>query len=212
MPVIGEMPGIGKVFSSDGGPAAGHEGHQMSDFSNLVEAEIPRLRRYARSLTRNEHTADDLVQDCLVRGLSKQHLWVEGTDLRAWLFTIMHNQNVNFVRRAVRQGPETGVSDTEPSLTRAANQDRRLELRDLNRALALLPEEQRTVILLIGLEGMAYETAAEVEGVPVGTVRSRLSRGREELRKLMGMVPDRRADARMARSAPKPTSSTAVAA
>jgi RNA polymerase sigma factor (sigma-70 family) len=97
-------------------------------------------------------------------------------------------------------------------LTRAANQDRRLELRDLDRALALLPEEQRSVILLIGLEGMAYEAVAEVVGIPVGTVRSRLWRGREDLRKLMGMVPDRRADARMARSATKPTSSTAVTA
>jgi RNA polymerase sigma-70 factor, ECF subfamily len=184
----------------------------MNNFSNLVEAEIPRLRRYARSLTRNAQTADDLVQECLVRALSKQHLWVEGSELRAWLFTIMHNQYVNSVRQAVRQGSEVGVSDTEPSLTRAANQDRRLELRDLDRALALLPEEQRSVILLVGLEGMAYQTVAEVVGIAVGTIRSRLSRGREELRKLMGMVPDRRADARMARSAPKPTSSTAVAA
>ena len=184
---------------------------QMNDFSKMMETEIPRLRRYARALTRNnEHTADDLVQDCLVRGLSKQHLWVEGTDLRAWLFTIMHNQYVNFVRRGVREGAAVPISDAEPSLTRAANQDGRLELRDLDRALALLPEEQRTVILLIGLEGMAYETAAEVVGVPVGTVRSRLSRGREELRKLMGMVPDDRAEARMARS--RTTSPTAIVA
>jgi RNA polymerase sigma factor (sigma-70 family) len=172
----------------------------MNDFSVMMEAEIPRLRRYARALTRNERTADDLVQDCLVRALSKQHLWVEGTELRAWLFTIMHNQYVNSVRRAVRRGSEVEVSDTEPSLTRAANQDRRLELRDLNRALALLPEEQRTVILLIGLEGMAYEAVAEVVGIPVGTVRSRLARGREALRKLMGIVPDDQADTRMARS------------
>jgi RNA polymerase sigma factor (sigma-70 family) len=184
----------------------------MNDFSKMMEAEIPRLRRYARSLTRNDDAADDLVQECLVRALSNRHLWADGTDLRAWLFTIMHNQNVNFVRRAVRQGPEVEVSETEPSLARAAHQSHRLELRDLDRALALLPEEQRSVILLVGLEGMAYEAAAEVVGVPVGTVRSRLSRGREELRKLMGMVPDDRADARMARSATKPTSSTAVAA
>ena len=185
----------------------------MNDFSKMVEAEIPRLRRYARSLTRNAHTADDLVQDCLVRALSKQHLWAEGTELRAWLLTIMHNQHINFWRRAVRQGYEVAVSDTEPSFTRAANQDHRLELRDLDRALALLPEKQRSVILLIGLEGMAYEAVAQVVGVPVGTVRSRLSRGREVSRELMaGMVPDRRADARMARSPTKPTSSTAVAA
>src|SRR5271156_5815198 len=168
------------------------EGHpEMNDFSKMVEAEIPRLRRYARSLTRNAHTADDLVQDCLVRALSKQHLWVEGTDLPAWLFTIMHNQYVNSVRRGVRQGSEVEVSETEPSLTRAANQGHRLQLRDLDRALALLPEEQRSVILLIGLEGMDYDAVAQVIGVPVGTIRSRLSRGRDALRRLMGIVPDR---------------------
>jgi RNA polymerase sigma-70 factor, ECF subfamily len=174
----------------------------MTDFSRLIEAEIPRLRRYARALTRNnEQAADDLVQECLVRGLSKQHLWAEGTDLRAWLFTIMHNQFVNVVRRSVREGAPVQISDAELPLTRAPNQDHRLELRDLHRALAVLPEEQRSVILLIGLEGMAYETAAEVLGVPVGTVRSRLSRGREALRHLMGIVPDDRANARMARAA-----------
>jgi RNA polymerase sigma-70 factor (ECF subfamily) len=173
----------------------------MTEFSKMIEAEIPRLRRYARALTRNnEQAGDDLVQECLVRGLSKQHLWAEGTDLRAWLFTIMHNQYVNSVRRSVREGAAVSISETEPSLARAANQDGRLALRDLHRALALLPEEQRSVILLIGLEGMAYETAAEVMGVPVGTIRSRLSRGREELRRVMGMVPDARAEARMARS------------
>jgi len=125
----------------------------------------------------------------------------------------MHNQYVNSVRRTVRQGSEVEVSDTEPSLTRAANQDRRLELRDLDRALALLPEEQRSVILLVGLEGMAYQTVAEVVGIAVGTIRSRLSRGRQELRLLMGMVPDTRVEARMARPRTiSPTSSTAVAA
>jgi RNA polymerase sigma factor (sigma-70 family) len=173
----------------------------MSDFSRLIEAEIPRLRRYARALTRNnEQAADDLVQECLVRAIAKQHLWAEGTDLRAWLFTIMHNQFVNVVRRGVREGTAVQISDAELPSNRAPNQDHRLELRDLHRALAVLPEEQRIVILLIGLEGMAYETAAEILGVPVGTIRSRLSRGRAELRKLMGMVPDDRADARMARS------------
>jgi len=173
---------------------------QAQDFSKMMEAEIPRLRRYARALTRDEVNADDLVQDCLFRGLSKQHLWVGGTDLRAWLFTILHNQYVNSVRRSVRQGSQVAISDAVSSLTRAANQHHRLELRDLNRALALLPEQQRSVILLVGLEGMAYEAVAEILGVPVGTIRSRLSRGRAELRKLMGMVPDHRADARMARS------------
>jgi RNA polymerase sigma-70 factor, ECF subfamily len=140
--------------------------------------------------------ADDLVQDCLVRGVAKQqHLWQDGTDLRAWLFTILHNQFVNNVRRGVREGTAVPVREIEPSLIRASNQEKRLALRDLDRALAQLPEEQRAVILLIGLEGMSYEAAAEVIGVPVGTVRSRLSRGREALRGLMGIREDAKAEA-----------------
>jgi RNA polymerase sigma-70 factor (ECF subfamily) len=159
----------------------------MPDLADRIEAEIPRLRRYARALTRNEVAADDLVQDCLVRALAKQQLWQEGTDLRAWLFTILHNQHVNLVRRSAREGTGVAISDTEPSLTRAANQEKSLELRDLDRALAKLPDEQRTVILLVGLEGMRYEAVAEIVGCPVGTIRSRLSRGREALRDLMGI-------------------------
>jgi RNA polymerase sigma-70 factor (ECF subfamily) len=166
----------------------------MADFNSKLEAEIPRLRRYARALTRDTTAADDLVQDCMVRGLAKQHLWMEGTDLRAWLFTIMHNQYVNAVRRGVREGLSVSPSDTEPSLRRAATQDKGLELRDLDRAMAQLPKEQRSIILLVGLEGMSYEAVAEVMGIPVGTVRSRLSRGREALRRLTG-VSDRQAKA-----------------
>src|ERR1700683_1794733 len=172
----------------------------MTDLCRKIEAEIPRLRRYARALTRDAVAADDLVQDCLVRGLAKQHLWKEGTDLRAWLFTILHNQYGNQVRRAVREGAAVAINETEPSLTRGPDQSRRIELRDLDRALARLPEEQRAVILLVGLEGMRYEAVAEIIGVPVGTVRSRLSRGREALRRLMGIVPDRQAEAVMARA------------
>lgn len=160
----------------------------MDEFNRKIEAEIPRLRRYARALTRDIVNADDLVQDCLVRGLSKRHLWQEGTDLRAWLFTILHNQYVNQVRRSGREGTAVAVSDTEPSLNSRASQDHRLELCDLDRAMAKLPDEQRSVILLVGLEGLSYETVAEITDVPVGTVRSRLSRGREALRRLMGAV------------------------
>jgi RNA polymerase sigma-70 factor (ECF subfamily) len=162
----------------------------VADTLRNIEGEIGRLRRYARALTRDVVAADDLVQDCLTRALDKLHLWQEGTDLRAWLFTILHNQYVNHVRRAVREGAVVGLSETEPLLTRAPHQGKRLELRDLERAIARLPEEQRSVILLVGLEGMRYEEVAEVLDVPVGTVRSRLSRGREALRRLMGMVPE----------------------
>jgi RNA polymerase sigma-70 factor (ECF subfamily) len=173
----------------------------VTDIHRSIEAEIPRLRRYARALARDVAAADDLVQDCLARALGKLHLWQEGTDLRAWLFTILHNQYVNQVRRSVREGAAVGLSETEPMLTRAPHQGKRLELRDLERAMAKLPEEQRSVILLVGLEGMRYEEVAEVLGVPVGTIRSRLSRGRESLRRLTGIVPDRHAELIMADAA-----------
>ena len=126
----------------------------MSNFGRLLEAEIPRLRRYARALTRDATRADDLVQSCLVRAIAKEHLWQPGTDLRAWLFTILHNQNVNEVRRSVREGVAVAVEDVAPVLTMASNTGPRLQLRDLEYAIALLPEEQRQVILLVGLEGM----------------------------------------------------------
>ena len=172
----------------------------MGDTNREIEAEIPRLRRYARALTRDVVTADDLVQDCLTRALGKFHLWQDGTDLRAWLFTILHNQYVNHIRRAVREGSAVGLNESEPLLSRAPQQGKRLELRDLERAIAKLPEEQRIVILLVGLEGMRYEEVAAGLDVPVGTIRSRLSRGREALRRLTGSVPDERAESLMSES------------
>jgi RNA polymerase sigma-70 factor, ECF subfamily len=159
----------------------------MSDFVLLLQNEIPRLRRYARALTRDAARADDLVQSCLVRAIAKEHLWVAGTDLRAWLFTILHNQNVNEIRRSVREGVVVAVEDVAPALTVAPRVGASLQLRDLERAIRLLPEEQRQVILLVGLEGMRYEEVAAVLDIPIGTVRSRLSRGRERLRRLMDM-------------------------
>jgi RNA polymerase sigma-70 factor (ECF subfamily) len=158
----------------------------MNDFARLLEAEIPRLRRYARALTRDVVRADDLVQSCLTRAVAKQHLWQPGTDLRAWLFTILHNQHVNDVRRSAREGNKVELTEA-PQLTVQSNAIPSLELRDLETALGKLPPEQREVILLVGLEGLAYEECATILGVPVGTVRSRISRGRDQLRQLMGV-------------------------
>lgn len=162
----------------------------MNDFARQLEVEIPRLRRYARALTRDVSRADDLVQSCLTRAVAKQHLWQPGTDLRAWLFTILHNQHVNDVRRSVREGVNVAVEEMAPVLTIQSNALDVLQLRDLEAAIAKLPQEQRQVILLVGLEGMRYEEVALVLGVPVGTVRSRLSRGRDQLRRLMDMGDD----------------------
>lgn len=174
----------------------------MSDFGMLLENEIPRLRRYARALTRDAARADDLVQSCLLRALAKSHLWEPGTDLRAWLFTILHNQHVNDVRRAVREGINVPVEDVAPVLTVPSTQGATLQLRDLDRALGQLPEEQRQVLLLVGLEGMRYEEVAAVLDVPVGTIRSRLSRGREMLRQLMGLGPERPLESATAKVTP----------
>jgi RNA polymerase sigma-70 factor (ECF subfamily) len=168
----------------------------MNDFAPLLEEQIPRLRRYARALTHDVTRADDLVQSCLVRAIAKQHLWERGTNLRAWLFTILHNQHVNDVRHSVREG-NTVELDEAPQLTVQGNAIVSLELRDLERAIGKLPPEQRQVILLVALEGMAYEDVATVLDIPVGTVRSRLSRGRDQLRRLMG-VEEKDASARAA--------------
>ena len=141
--------------------------------------------------------ADDLVQDTLVRAIAKQRCWQCGTNLRAWLFTLMHNQNVNGVRRSALEGMAVEFDDKWPFLIAPTDLTGALSLRDLDRALARISEEQRQVILLIGLEDISYKEAATILDVPIGTIRSRLSRGRESLRILM----DRRDGAQAAISA-----------
>jgi RNA polymerase sigma-70 factor, ECF subfamily len=169
----------------------------MADFRELIEAQIPRLRRYALALTRDTDRADDLVQDTLVRALAKEHLWEAGTDLRAWLFTMLHNLRVNDARRGVREGTAVDIENV-PDVVATTNPSASQTLIELDRAMGQIAEEQRQVILLIGLEGMSYEDAAAVVGVPVGTIRSRLSRGRDALRAAMGILPGER---RLARAA-----------
>jgi RNA polymerase sigma-70 factor (ECF subfamily) len=161
----------------------------MADIHDQIASHIPNLRRYARALVRDAAGADDLVQECLARAVAKLHLWQQGTDLRAWLFVILHNQNINRIRRSIRAGITIEFNEvTSPSIHRA-DQESGLELRDLDRALGLLPADQRAAILMVGLEGMSYDEAAAALQVPVGTVRSRLSRGREALRHSMGLEP-----------------------
>jgi RNA polymerase sigma-70 factor (ECF subfamily) len=159
----------------------------MSDFACRVEQEIPRLRRYARALARNADRADDLVQETLLRAIAKAHLWQPGSDLRAWLFTIMHNHYVNMVRRAMREEATVDIDRVSSALVATTDPTASRRLCELEHALACLSGEQREVILLVGLEGMSYETAARILSVPVGTVRSRLSRGRDALRRLLDL-------------------------
>ena len=147
---------------------------------------IPSLRRYARVLTGDAWTADDLVQDTLERACSKWRLWVVGSDLRAWLFTLMHNIFINQARRSMRQvaaGVTVNVDDVEGEM--AAPDAGTAQALDLQRCLLRLPEDQRVVLLLVSLEDLSYEEVAKITGVPVGTVMSRLSRARSRLRELM---------------------------
>lgn len=155
-----------------------------SEIIAQIEQEIPRLRRFARAMVRDSALADDLVQECLERSLSRLHLWQPGTNLRAWLFTILRNLHINGIRRQQTFVDIDGEAQAGLGGTHGA-QIVRLELRDLRRALDRLPAEQREVVLLIGLEGISYAEAADILQVSIGTVKSRLSRGRRALRLLM---------------------------
>lgn len=155
----------------------------MSRFGVELEVHIAALRRYARALLRDRGDADDLVQEALARALSRADRFQPGTNLRAWLFTILHNVHVNQIRQKVARPDEVPVEDTAAlRLSIPARQETQIELRDMARALDELPVEQRQVLLLVALEGLKYEEVAEVLGIPIGTVMSRLSRAREAVR------------------------------
>lgn len=158
----------------------------MSDTDRLIEENIPRLRRYARTLVWERGRADDLVQDTLERAWGRFHLWRRDSDLRAWLFTIMHNVHANNVRANCATPAQQSLEEDELDIPVRATQEDGLRIRDIQAALDCLPREQREVLLLVGLEEMRYAEVARVLDVPVGTVMSRLSRGREHLRQIMG--------------------------
>jgi RNA polymerase sigma-70 factor (ECF subfamily) len=149
----------------------------LNAFHDEIEATIPALRRYARALTRDAETADDLVQDTLLRALRSEHLF-HGGDLRSWLYTILTNLNRNRLRSLSRRPIVTSYEDDDAPDATVPDAGRR----DIERALAALGEEQRTVLLLVVLEGLSYREVAEVEGIPVGTVMSRLARARAQIR------------------------------
>lgn len=162
-----------------------------------ISEHIASLRRYALVLTRNRDEAEDLVQECLARAIAAADTFRPGADMRAWLFRILHNVHVSAIRRQkVREtllpdhdGREQGIE---------APQDRALEVREVLDALGHLPDEQRRAVTLIALEEMKYDEAAKVLGVPVGTLMSRLGRGRAALRELLGgKRKERQADAKL---------------
>ena len=154
----------------------------MTDAVTQMQACIPALRRYASALLRNRQDVDDLVHDCLVRALDRLHQRREDADLRAWLFTIMHNLFISRLRRAKVQGVSEPI-ESMPELGQGPHQDQHMRGRDLIQALNALSEDQRTVILLVAVEEFSYADVARITGVPIGTVMSRLSRAREKLRR-----------------------------
>lgn len=149
----------------------------MDGFKRGVEATIPALRRYARALARDPETAEDLVQDTLVRALRSERLF-QGGDIRRWLFTILTNLNRNRLRSLTRRPTAVLFEEMEAHALAPSEAGHR----DIGRALATLSEEQRSTLLLVVLEGLSYREVAEVHGVPIGTVMSRLARARAHVR------------------------------
>jgi RNA polymerase sigma-70 factor (ECF subfamily) len=148
-----------------------------------IEAEIPRLRRYARYLRREPDHADDLVQECLVRAIAKVHKWQPGTNLRAWLFVILRNCHINEIRHERRIGPLDDTTAAQPLLAASGTPETSVALSEVRTAFLSLSQEHREVLLLVAMEGLQYDEAARILHLPVGTVRSRLSRAREALRR-----------------------------
>ena len=156
----------------------------MAETADLLEPLIPALRRYAYALVRDHAAADDLVQDTLERALSRWSSRRPDGELRAWLFTILRNLHIDARRQALRRGPHGTIDESDLPGT-AARQEEALEVHDVLAALDQLPEEQKSLLLLVGVEDFSYDDAARILGLPIGTVMSRLSRARQKLRSIV---------------------------
>jgi RNA polymerase sigma-70 factor, ECF subfamily len=155
----------------------------MDAQKQAIAGEIPRLRRYARALSGSETDADDLVQETLIRALSHLHQWTNGDSPRKWLFSILHNHYVDGLRRNTRRPAHVSIDAGDFTPT-SLGSDAGIR-RDLDQGLQALAEDQRQVLLLVGLEGLSYAETADILSIPIGTVMSRLARGREKLRREM---------------------------
>jgi RNA polymerase sigma-70 factor (ECF subfamily) len=161
------------------------EGRGKKSLKEELPLHIRSLHRYALALTRDGEEAHDLVQDCCTVALGNAHRFEPGTNLRAWLFTVMHNRHISRLRKMQRNEEHVPFSEETAWLVHPSNQMARLEFRDLVAAMDQLEDEFREVLILVSVEGMSYKEVAEIVGVPVGTVTSRLSRARSTLRRLM---------------------------
>lgn len=164
----------------------------MDDLKWMIARQIPHLRRFAMALSRDPDDADELVQDCLERALVKRRLWSGKGALRSWLFSMLYRTYIDHRRGHRSREMPTDPEVIDASNARSPNQDLRMECRDIGDALMRLPDDQRSAVLLVALEGFTYDEAAAIMKVPIGTVRSRLSRGRQALREVRaaGYKPD----------------------
>lgn len=161
----------------------------MDEVKWLMAREIPRLRRYALSLTGDPQAADDLVQDCLERAIRKRHLWKRYGSIRSWLYRILYNVFLNQGTQRARARQQVEFDEVSVVAAEPARQEYQLICQDIAAAMQKLPEDQRAAIALTALEGLSYDQAAEVLGIPIGTLRSRLFRGRDKLRELYVAPP-----------------------
>jgi RNA polymerase sigma-70 factor, ECF subfamily len=150
-----------------------------------IEEYLPHLRRYAMALAHNPVAADDLVQESVTRALSKSRLFKEGTNLRAWLFTVMHNVHISNARRNKHIGAPIDPDIAAATLATRPGQEDPLILKALEKAMRIIPDTQRVAVILAGIEGMSYDEISDHLDVPVGTIKSRVSRGRGALRKAL---------------------------
>ena len=172
---------------------SGKAGEGMNDRRQAIIDEIPRLRRYARALLRDRDAADDLVQDSLERALSRMENWTTGESPRRWLFTIMHHLFVDQLRRAKRHAHAvTMMPESIDALAAPPPQTDRLASAEVLAALQQIAPERRAALVLVAIEGMSYADAANVLGIPAGTLMSRIARGREDLRSILDDVSRRR--------------------
>ncbi len=157
-----------------------------ADMAELIEPLIPPLRRYARSFLKDPAAADDLVQDTLERAISRWHQRRADGSTRTWLFTILHNLAINRLRQLARRGWANPLEDIDESdIATDARQEDGLRHQDILAAVDRLPEDHRSVLLLVSVEDLSYAEAAQVLGVPIGTVMSRLARARDRLLRIL---------------------------
>lgn len=183
------LPSVAGADDSESEPRV-----QLSDseFKKQLTAIVPHLRAFGRSLSGNRDLADDLVQETLLKAWAARSRFQAGTNMRAWTFIILRNHYLSQVRRNRFRGEWDDLT-ADRILAAPASQDRHIDLSDLHRALQLLPQPQREALILVGAGGFAYEEAAEICGVAVGTIKSRVARGRTALENILeqGGLPAR---------------------